>query len=117
MQMSADGKRLFVGQLQTGKMLMIDLSNPEAPGLMSAVDLGPNAGPHHVHLTHDGARLVVSDYFLNEDDFGVVHFDGDRKVQVLKVGPNSMTLDTRFQLDFNTAFPTGPARPHGIAMK
>jgi selenium-binding protein 1 len=117
MEISADGKRLFVGQLQTGKLLMFDLSNAEAPALLSAVDLGPNAGPHDVHLTHDGARLVVSDYFLNEDDFGVIHFDGDRKVHVLKVGPNSMTLDTRFQLDFNTAFPTGPARPHGIAMK
>lgn len=117
MEISADGKRLFVPQLQTGKVLMFDLSNPEAPALLSTVDLGPNAGPHHLHLTHDGTRLVVSGYFLNQDDFGVVHFDGDRKVHVLKVGPNSMTLDTRFQLDFNTAFPTGPARPHGIAMK
>ncbi len=35
----------------------------------------------------------------------------------LKVGRNTLTEDTRFQLDFNTAFPTGPARPHGIAMK
>jgi DNA-binding beta-propeller fold protein YncE len=102
MEFSADGKRLFVPQLQT---------------LLSSVDLGPNAGPHHLHLTHDGARLVVSGYFLNQDDFGVVHFDGDRKVHVLKVGPDSMTVDTRFQLDFNTAFPTGRARPHGIAMK
>ena len=117
MEFSADGKRLFVTQLQTGKLLMFDFSNPEAPALLSTVDLGPNAGPHHLHLTHDGARLVVSGYFLNQDDFGVVHFDGDRKIHVVKVGPNSMALDPRFQLDFNTAFATGPARPHGIAMK
>jgi len=38
-------------------------------------------------------------------------------VRVLKVTHNSLTEDTRFQLDFNTAFPTGPARPHGLAMK
>ena len=62
-------------------------------------------------------RLVVSDYFLNEDDQGVVHLEGDHKVRVLKVTHNSLTEDTRFQLDFNTAFPTGPARPHGLAMK
>jgi selenium-binding protein 1 len=30
---------------------------------------------------------------------------------------DSMIEDLRFRLDFNTAFPTGPARPHGIAMK
>jgi hypothetical protein len=46
-----------------------------------------------------------------------VHFDGDRQVHVVKVEPDKLTLDPRFQLDFNTAFPTGPARPHGIAMK
>ena len=45
------------------------------------------------------------------------HFDGDRKVRVLKVARDGLTLDERFQLDFNTAFPTGPARPHGVAMK
>jgi selenium-binding protein 1 len=117
MDISQDGKRLFVPLILPGKMLMFDISNPEAPRVLSAIDLGPNSGPHHVHLTHDGGRLVASDYFLNEDDFGVIHFDGDRKVHVFKVGPDSLTLDTRFQLDCNTAFPTGPARPHGVTMK
>jgi hypothetical protein len=26
-------------------------------------------------------------------------------------------VDPKFNLDFNTAFPTGPARPHGIAIR
>jgi hypothetical protein len=30
---------------------------------------------------------------------------------------NDLNLDPRFQLDFNTAFATGPARPHGVAFK
>jgi len=28
-----------------------------------------------------------------------------------------LVLDRRFQLDFHTAFATGPARPHGMAFK
>jgi len=60
---------------------------------------------------------VVSDYFLNEDDFGKVHFEGDHHVHVLKVSRNRLAVDARFDLDFNTAFATGPARPHGVAMK
>ena len=28
-----------------------------------------------------------------------------------------LALDRRFDVDFNTAFATGPARPHGVAMK
>ena len=87
----------------------------QVPGAI--VSFGANAGPHNIVLTDDDSRLVVSDYFLNEDDQGLVHFEGDHKVHVLKVTHDSLTEDTRFQLDFNTAFPTGPARPHGLAMK
>jgi hypothetical protein len=35
---------------------------------------------------------------------------GDRRVHVLKVTHDTLTLDTRFDLDFNTAFEY-PARP------
>jgi selenium-binding protein 1 len=59
----------------------------------------------------------VSDYFLNEDGFGKVHQEGDHKVHVATIGDSDLTLDPRFDLDFNTAFTTGPARPHGLAMK
>ena len=47
----------------------------------------------------------------------MIHLDGDRQVHVFKIGPNGMSLDPRFQIDFNIAFPTGPARPHGIETK
>jgi selenium-binding protein 1 len=36
---------------------------------------------------------------------------------VIKVFKNHLALDTAFDVDFNTAFATGPARPHGVAMK
>jgi hypothetical protein len=41
-------------------------------------------------------------------------------VHVIQVTHDTLTLDSRFNLDFNTAFkPEHPAgaRPHGIAMK
>jgi selenium-binding protein 1 len=74
-------------------------------------------GPHYLRLTNDERRLVISDYLLNEDSFGKVHAEGDHKIHVAKVRAGALTLDSRFQLDFNTAFKTGPARPHGLAMK
>jgi hypothetical protein len=33
------------------------------------------------------------------------------------VTPNDLVLDPAFNLDFNTAFASGPARPHGVAFK
>jgi len=80
------------------------------------VNLGLGAGPHDIDLTEDDSRLVVTDYFLDEDDFGRIHFDGDRRVHVIQVTHDGLALDPRFDLDFNTAF-EHPARPHGIAMK
>lgn len=115
---TSTGDRLLFGLFQTGQIGMLDITNPTSfTQVGPLVDLGLGAGPHDIVLTEDNKRLVVTDYFLNEDDFGKIHFEGDHKVHVIKVSPNALTLDSRFNLDFNTAFPTGPARPHGIAMK
>jgi hypothetical protein len=117
MRMTADGTRLFISMNLAGKVAMFDTSDPEAPVLLSVMDLGAGSGPHYLALTRDERRLVVSDYFLNEDAFGKVHSEGDHKVHVLNVGSNSLTRDPAFNLDFNVAFPSGPARPHGLATK
>jgi selenium-binding protein 1 len=115
--MTRDGRRLFLGLFESGQVVMLDTSFPEHPRPLSVVNLGLNAGTHSVELSPDERRLVVSDYFLSEDMFGKVHLEGDHKVRVLNLSRMSMALDPRFDLDFNTAFPTGPARPHGMAIK
>jgi WD40 repeat protein len=116
-QITRDGKRLFISMNQAGKVAMFDIANPEEPRLLSVLDLGQNAGPHYVKLTPDEKRLVVSDYFLNEDSFGKVHAEGDHRIHVARITGSDLVLDAHFQLDFNTAFASGPARPHGIAIK
>jgi hypothetical protein len=111
------GDRLFFGSFQAGQVGMLDISDPDHPFQAGIVNLGVNTGPHNIMLTHDDRRLVVTDYFLNEDGFGKIHFEGDHHVHVIKVFKDRLQLDTRFDVDFNSAFPTGPARPHGFDMK
>jgi len=118
LDMTQSGDRLLFGLFQAGQIAMLDITDPEHPFQAGIVNLAANAaGPHMLMLTHDDQRLVVSDYFLNEDDFGKIHFEGDHHVHVIKVFQNHLQLDPRFDVDFNTAFPTGPARPHGFDMK
>lgn len=117
MRMTNDGKRLFITMNTAGKVVMFDTSNPQKPRVLEVLDLGPNSGPHYIALSEDEKRLVISDYFLNEDDAGKVHAEGDHIIHVAKVTNKDFVLDPRFQLDFNTAFATGPARPHGMAFK
>ena len=101
-----------------GQVGMLDISKTKRFDQLSLVSFGMCKGPHSVHLTHDDKRLVVTDYFLNEDGFGKVHMEGDHKVHVLDVKEQSLSVDPAFHVvDFNTAFSTGPARPHGIGMK
>ena len=100
-----------------GKVVMFDTSNPASPRVLKLLDLGASSGPHYIALTADEKRLVITDYFLNEDDFGKVHAEGDHKVHVANVLPSDLLLDLGFNLDFNAAFATGPARPHGVAFK
>ena len=116
LEMPTSGDRLIFSLFETGQVVMLDVSDRAHPKVLSVVELGFGAGPHDIDLTEDGKRLVVTDYFLNEDDFGRVHFEGDHKVHVIKVQRNNLKLDTRFNLDFNTVF-ARPARPHGIATK
>ena len=117
MVMPRSGDRLIFGLFQAGQVGMLDVSDPEHPVQAGIVNLGKDAGPHMLALTDDDKRLVVSDYFLNEDGFGKIHFEGDHHVRVIEVSRKRLTLDRRFDVDFNTAFATGPARPHGVAMK
>jgi selenium-binding protein 1 len=122
LQMTSDGCRLLAGMFQTGQVVMLDTTNRSNPHQVGVVDLGIGAGPHNIMLTHDNQRLVVADYFLVQDMFplaspGKVQLEGDHKVHVLKVQPHSLKRDPRFNLNFNTAFPTCPARPHGIAVR
>jgi hypothetical protein len=115
--MPRSGDRLLFASFQAGQVGMLDVSDPEHPRQAGIVSLGINSGPHAIALTDDDKRLVVVDYFLNEDNFGKIHFEGDHLVHVIKVHKDRLELDSRFQLDFNSIVPTGPARPHGIATK
>ncbi len=117
MLVTKDGKRLFVIMHMAGKVAMLDISNPEKPRLVKALDLGIGSGPHYLALTKDERRLVITDYFLNEDDAGKVHAEGDHKIHVAKVSKNDLVLDPKFNLDFNAALSDRPARPHGVAFK
>ena len=117
MQITHDGKRLFISMNQAGKVAMFDISDADEPRLLKVLDLGPSSGPHYIKLTPDERRLVISDYFLNEDNFGKVHAEGDHKIHVARVTERDLVLDPRFNLDFNIAVATGPARPHGVAIK
>jgi hypothetical protein len=118
LRMNREGTRLFVTLNGAGKVVMLDISRPQRPKVLSVVDLGPDSGPHYLALTSDEKRLVVSDYFLVEDlePGGIVMVEGDHKIHVINVHGNRLERDAAFDLDFDRDIGTGQARPHGVVM-
>jgi len=88
MNVTRDSTQLFISMNQAGKVAMLDISNPEQPKLIKTLELGEGSGPRYIALTKDEKRLVISDYFLNEDNFGKVHAEGDHKIHVANVSKN-----------------------------
>ena len=116
MTVSADGTRLFVpyvsGSGPDSGIAMFDVSRPDHPSLLDNFKLGPNASPHTAMVV--GAKLIVTDYFLNEDGFGKIHLDGDHYLRVFDITRDHLRADPRFQIDFNTVIPRLALRPHGF---
>ena len=79
------GDRLLIGTFMAGQVVMLDATDRHKLKEISVVSFGENSGPHNIVLSSDDKRLVVTDYFLNEDAAGIIHFEGDHKVHVLKV--------------------------------
>ncbi|WOO86294.1 uncharacterized protein LOC62_07G009775 [Vanrija pseudolonga] len=95
---------------------VFDITNPETPVLIQDYKLPAYAGPHLIKIY--GNRLAITDYFLNLDNFGKVHADGDRHVRVFNIGPDGRIIpDPRFQVPFSQLIPGVNLRPHGLAAK
>jgi selenium-binding protein 1 len=118
MDLSADGTRLYIPLLgrDDDAIAMFDITDPTRPLLLTMVKLPVTAGPHMAMLTDGGTRMVAADYFLNEDGFGKVHADGDHRVFALHVTSTQISLDRRFDVDFNAIVPGLQLRPHGLAL-
>ena len=131
--------RFYVTALAgTHRVVMLDVSDPLSPRLVSSVRLDRNpdpegktagrpraGGPGGLAMASDGSRVAVADYTA---DVPTYHRDGDHRLYMLRVDTETgqLRVDTAFRdeatdevgLDFDRAkWPhgaTGPARPRGL---
>src|SRR5881398_3089341 len=108
MRISYDNKFLFVSLFGGGAVQQYDVADPMQPKLVSTVAI-PQA--QMMKLAPDNKRLYVSNSLLSNLDGKVPY-----RVRLVNVGPSGMTLDAKFDVDFEH-FPTGQARPHDMLLK
>ncbi len=107
-RISYDNRLLYVSLFAGNALQQYDVSDPLHPKFISEVKLDQ---PNMMKLTPDSRRLYVSNSLLSNLD-GKVPF----RVRLLNVGPQGMTLDEKFDVDFDH-FPTGAGRPHDMLLK
>jgi selenium binding protein SBP56 len=129
-----DDRFLVEALAGTSRVVSLDLADPWHPKLVSTVRLDRDpldaskarrGGPHALAMSADGTRIAVADYTV---DVPGLTQDGDHRVYVLRLDPNSgrLRIDGAFQdertgevgVTFERAsWPhgeTGPARPAGL---
>jgi selenium-binding protein 1 len=113
--MPESGDRLIFGSFQAGQVGMLDVSDREHPVQSARCSLAlarvPRHRPHRRRQATDRHRL-----FPRRGRFRQDPFRSDHAVMSSRCSSTGWS-SRRFNLDFNTAFPTGPARPHGIESK
>jgi len=107
-RISYDNRLLYVSLFAGNAVQQYDVSDPLHPKFISEVKLDQ---PNMMKLTPDSRRLYVSNSLLSNLD-GKVPF----RVRLLNVGPQGMTLDEKFDVDFDH-FPSGAGRPHDMLLK
>ncbi|KAJ1653616.1 hypothetical protein IWQ61_006292 [Dispira simplex] len=118
MHVNRAGTRMWVSAANNGNIYMFDTSSARHLHLLAKVNVGSRATPHFITLSPDESMLIVTDYFLDQQDFGVVHSGGDKKMHFVQVTQNRMYLLPLMDLNFKKLFPRiGRVNPHGVAIR
>ncbi|KAJ1987679.1 hypothetical protein H4R33_002759 [Dimargaris cristalligena] len=111
------GTRMWVTATFSGHIYMFDTTDPNNLKLMGKLAIGAYATPHYLALGPDQTTLIVTDYFLDEKDFGLVHFPGDKMLHFIDVSGDSMDWRREMSIDFKRLLrPLGVVNPHGVVM-
>jgi len=109
-QPNLDGSRYVLSNPTSGWLVLLDTSDTLNPKVLDAINFGAHSGLHSLDLSSDGNYILVSGYFVNEDNLGYLHFDGDRTVHVVKIADRQL-VRADFNVDMNIA-DEYPTRPH-----
>jgi len=109
-QPNSKGTRYVMSNPSSGWLILLDTSDAQNPKVLDALNFGVKSGLHSMDLSSDENFIMVSGYFINEDNLGVLHYDGDRTVHVVQIADTQL-IRTDFNVDFNVAVDY-PMRPH-----
>ncbi|OJJ80673.1 uncharacterized protein ASPGLDRAFT_134026 [Aspergillus glaucus CBS 516.65] len=112
-----DGRFIYL-TLTTGNHIaaldISDLSNVKR--LDDPDEDQPTVGPHYIKVTPDQKHLVVTDYFVQTGDIGIINTPADFNALYIDINDDG-SLSFNRTIDFSKEFPDrGGAKPHSTVI-
>ncbi|KAI1097494.1 hypothetical protein F4804DRAFT_339143 [Jackrogersella minutella] len=110
---SADGKLAYFTLTTADHIAALDISDLDNVKRLDDPDEEqPTIGPHYIKITPDQKHIVVTDYFVQTGDIGLINTPADFKalyIDILDDGSLSFNRSIDFQREFANR---GGAKPH-----
>ena len=79
-------------------------------------EVQPTIGPHYIKVTPDQKHIVVTDYFLQTGDIGLINTPADFKALYIDINDDG-SLNFNRSIDFTGPYTNrGGARPHSAVV-
>ncbi|KAF2498719.1 hypothetical protein BU16DRAFT_605065 [Lophium mytilinum] len=112
-----DGKFIYLTLTTANHIAALDISDLNNVKRLDNPDEDqPTIGPHYIKVTPDQKHIVVTDYFVQTGDIGVINTPADFKALYIDILPNG-GLSFNRTIDFQREFANrGGAKPHSAVV-
>ena len=114
---TTDGRFAYVTTTTGNHVAALDLTDlSNVTRLDDPNEVQPIVGPHYLKITPDQKNVVVTDYFVQTGDIGILNTPSDYKAEFIDILPNG-ALHFNRSINFSQVFANrGGARPHSTVV-
>lgn len=115
--LSADGKFLYLTLTTANHIAALDISDlNNVKRLDDPDEEQPTIGPHYVKVTPDQKNLIVTDYFVQTGDIGLINTPADFNALYIDINDDG-SLSFNRTIDFTKEFAErGGGKPHSVVV-
>jgi WD40 repeat protein len=115
--LSQDGKFAYFTLTTANHIAALDISDLNNVKRLDDPDtVQPTTGPHYIKISPDQKHLIVTDYFVQTGDIGVINTPADFKALYIDLLDDG-SLHFNRSIDFNALYPDrGGAKPHSVVV-
>lgn len=113
-----DGKFIYLTLTTANHIAALDISDlNNVKRLDNPDEVQPTIGPHYIKVTPDQKHIVVTDYFVQTGEIGLINTPADFKALYIDINPDgSLNFNRTIDFESNFAQSRGGAKPHSVVV-